>query len=215
MNTWKSCLVGACVVAAGLSPALARAATSAYKYVVTVTVASPKGAAIDTTTKPKPTNIRFVPCDSGKLDQLSFSFKFDAGSDSTNMKDTYFFFYNLEADGTGVTSVTQAKYYPVSKRFVSSAAGGLVSVGKNAQAFNPETDAYVAAKENVGSAQTDLILGGNLDLTGLPQGTWLAVGLVADRSTVSIDDPATWLAWDAAPLVVGTPWKTGSNGTCQ
>ena len=76
------------------------------------------------------------------------------------------------------------------------------------------TDAYAAANNNLGYAQTEVIFGGNIGLEGLSAGLWLLTAIIADSATVNFDDPSTWDAWDSKPFMLGKPWKGTTAPTC-
>ncbi len=87
---------------------------------------------------------------------------------------------------------------------------------------NDIEDGYLTSAQFIEDKIDESIFSGPIRVDGysLPQGMWRVVSLLADRTTVDFEDPATWAAWDATSFVLGTPWITTSgtgagDSTCQ
>ncbi|MCL4757959.1 MAG: hypothetical protein KJZ96_06395 [Rhodocyclaceae bacterium] len=191
--------------------AFAQNTPAPYAYNVTVTVTAPSGSAGTGLPKTQPTNTRFSPCSlASALDQLTLTVKYDAGKTSENKRDVYVFFHKPDAVGTA----KDPKFFSVTKR--STAVPYLITARTDQAALttNRTIDRYVTAANNLGGAITEVVLGGNTVLEGLPTGTWQAIAIIADSTEVDFDDPGTWLAWDVASFVLGKPWLGKRNTVC-
>jgi ABC-type multidrug transport system fused ATPase/permease subunit len=87
-------------------------------------------------------------------------------------------------------------------------------VPSNTAAAIRKADTYIAAANNLGIAQSEILLGGNLRLEGLPAGLWSVTAIIADSAAIDFDDPATWDAWDVDTFILGKPWEGAINKTC-
>lgn len=193
-------------------PATVQAATStAYAYSAALTVTMPTGSAGAVPAKTQPSATKFSPCASTGADQITVSLKYDAGKTSTDKRDLYVLFHRPEAAGT----TTEPKFFTITKG--NPITPTIINLRINTTALNTSkaTDPYIAAADNLGGAITESILGGNVRLEGLMTGTWQVVAIIADKTTVDFDDPATWLAWDVANFVTMKPWLGGANMACN
>lgn len=201
--------MGACLLAlASLAHAQTAPTAPSYKYSVTLTLTVPKGSAAEAAAKDKtkPAAMRYSPCLAGtstapNLDQLAFNLKYDAGKDSTSMRNVYLLFYK---DGT---------FFPLVRQRLTTTGSFFKSYPSVSNIL--ATDTYTAAGDNLGGAQTEVILGGNLVLEGLPSGVWTVTAIVAAPNSINFDNPATWDAWDTVPFMLGKPWLGVSHLTCQ
>lgn len=196
------------LAAVAFSPAASAQGTT-YAYSVALTVTAPKGSASEAVSKNKtlPAGIKFSPCDATALDQFAFTIKYDAGK-----------------PGVGTTPSTLQNVYLIFHResgfvfplvrspLITTGAIFKVYVGPgNIQT----TDAYIATADNLGGAQTEVVLGGNLTLHGLDAGIWMVTAIIAPAATVNFDDPRTWSAWDTVPFMLRKPWKGFTNNYCE
>lgn len=204
----------ALAVALGCSAPLQAATTTtstAYAYSATLTVTMPAGSAGATLAKTQPTATKFTPCASTGADQTTISLKYDAGKTSTDKRDLYLLFHRPEAAGT----LIEPKFFAITKG--NPITPTIINPRINTAALNSNkaTDPYIAAADILGGAITEPVLGGNVRLEGLMAGTWQIVAIIADKTTVDFDDPATWLAWDVANFVTLKPWLGGANMVCN
>ena len=190
-----------------------------YKYSVTLGITTPKASAADLATKDKtlPASIDFSPCDSATAkDQLAFTIKFDAGKKAEELRNVYVIFSHPD---TGLTAGSNP-YLALSvfrDKLTNSALFKPYATAAGIQA----SDTYAAATTNLGYAQTETILGGNIPLEGLSSGLWLVTAIIGGSSisnttatAVNFDDPSTWDAWDSKPFMLGKPWKGTTAPTC-
>ena len=182
-------------------------AQASYAYSVSLTVTAPKGSAAETAAKNKklPLGIRFSPCDATALDQFAFTIKYDAGKPATasapsSLQNVYLV---VHKDGS---------YFPLIRRPLLGTAPYFASYS------NPtgisSNDTYTAAADNLGGVQTEVILGGNLTVQGLPSGIWNITAIIAEPP-VNFDAPATWSAWDTVPFMLRKPWTGTADATCN
>lgn len=199
---------GLTALAAAFSP-LAQAQPTTYAYSVALTVAAPKGSASETASKNKtlPAGIKFSPCEATALDQFAFTIKYDAGKPSvgttpSTLQNVYVIFHR---DGGFVFPLVRSPLITTGAIFkVYLAPGNILPA-----------DAYTSTSDNLGGAQTEVILGGNLTLHGLDSGVWLVTAIIAPPATVNFDDPRTWSAWDTSPFMLRKPWKGFTNNYCE
>ena len=206
------------VVAALVFQASATVATAQvvvpYKYTVSITVSEPPGSAsaLAPVGPKKPSNTKWSSCNSTTaLDQLNFTLKYDAGKSVTTGTTTTDSRHNIYVIFNKPDQVTGGFFTLVKNPLVAATA---FFVASNFASNIAKTDTYIAAANNLGGAMTEILLGGNLRLEGLPNGIWSVTAIVADSATVNFDDPATWDAWDVATLALGKPWQGLSNTTC-
>lgn len=203
------------LMACALAPAVVHAQTTppttppppAYKYSVSLSIAAPAGssAAAATADKTLPVATKFTPCDATKLDQFAFTIKYDAGKVAADLQNVYLIFHKPELATNG--------YFPLVRRSITSAAPFFTVYNTAAQILPADT--YVAATANVGGAQTEVVLGGNLPLEGMDAGLWMVTAIIAPGTSVNFDDPSTWKAWDSIGFLLRKPWRGASNTTCQ
>lgn len=196
------------LAAAAFSPAASAQGTT-YAYSVALSVTAPKGSASEAVSKNKtlPAGIKFSPCDATALDQLAFSLKYDAGKPGvgttpSTLQNVYVIFHR---DGGLFFPLVRNPLMTTGAIFKVYAASG------NIQAI----DTYTAVGDNLGGAQTEVILGGNLTVHGIDSGVWLITAIIAPAATVNFDDPRTWSAWDTVPFMLRKPWKGLINNSCD
>ncbi|MBB6561472.1 hypothetical protein HNP48_004165 [Acidovorax soli] len=196
------------LAAAAFSPAASAQGTT-YAYSVALTVTAPKGSASEAVSKNKtlPAGIKFSPCDASALDQLAFTIKYDAGK-----------------PGVGTTPSTLQNVYVIFNRdgglFFPLVRNPLMTTGAIFKVYPASgniqaADTYTAVGDNLGGAQTEVILGGNLTVHGLDSGVWLLTAIIAPAATVNFDDPRTWSAWDTVPFMLRKPWKGIITNSCD
>jgi len=184
----------------------------ASTYSMKVVVSMPTGSAGSVVDTSKPANTKLTPCTAGKIDAITVTLTYNAGtagSTTSPVLDLYMILFYLGADGTA-TGVS--KIYAVSK-------GDLLTpytVTSRDTTTLVSTDIYLAAANNPGGSITETFLGGSILLDGAATGTWQLIGIVADNTTVDFNDPTTWKAWDVGTFMIGLPWLgTLANATCQ
>ena len=209
MSFFRSFLAcGLTALAAAFAP-VAQAQPTTYAYSVALTLAAPKGSASEAASKNKtlPAGIKFSPCDATALDQFAFTIKYDAGKAAVGttpgtLQNVYVIFHR---DGSFVFPLVRSPLITTGAIFKVYVAPGNIQT----------TDAYTAVSDNLGGAQTEVILGGNLTLHGLDSGVWLVTAIIAPAATVNFDDPRTWSAWDTLPFMLRKPWKGFTNSYCE
>lgn len=202
----------ACAVAllasAFVSTGYAQTTPAPYKYSVTLGITTPKASAADLATKDKtlPAGVDFSPCNAAaNMDQLAFTIKYDAGKLAADLKNVYVIFSHPD---TGLTAGAKPYLALVRDKLTSDTQFKPYATAAGIQA----TDTYAAAASNLGYAQTEVILGGNIPLEGLSSGLWLVTAIIGDGA--NFDDPATWSAWDSKPFMLRKPWKGTAADTC-
>ena len=192
------------------APIASAQTATAYKYSVTITVSEPAGsaAALTAAGPKKPTSTRISPCSSATaLDQFTFTLKYDAGKSlaSTDTRRSIYVIFNKPDFLTGgYVALVKNPLLSVLPFFVPSDTAAAIR----------KADTYIAAANNLGIAQSEILLGGNLRLEGLPAGLWSVTAIIADSAAIDFDDPATWDAWDVDTFVLGKPWEGTINKTC-
>ena len=207
----------------------------AYNYSVTLGITTPKGSSAEIAGKDKtlPAGVDFSPCwakvaeqtdaatgkktpEKPNLDQLAFTIKFDAGKTAAEMRNVYVIFSHPD---TGLTA--GAEPYLALSVFRDKLTNSALFKAYPKAADIKATDTYAAATTNLGYAQTETILGGNIPLEGLSPGLWLVTAIIGGSSisnttatAVNFDDPSTWDAWDSKPFMLGKPWKGTTAPTC-
>lgn len=211
----------------------------AYNYSVTLGITTPKASAAELAGKNKtlPAGIDFSPCIPGvaedvakkikaapNLDQLAFTIKYDAGKDA-DLQNVYVIFSHPDTATGGATphpylvlkrnklgaDVEFMPYPDVAKMNAGHTITGTPPVNVPAAASAP----YTSKADNLGYAQTETILGGNLVLEGLPSGLWLVTAIIGDGATIDFDKPSTWSAWDSKPFLLRKPWKGTAEAVCE
>jgi len=136
-------------------------------------------------------------------------------ADGTLDYDLYFFFVNFGGSGTGFPD---AQIYAVSRYdpFTSTRTGVHIELSANASSINATTGMLLKSGDFSADAISEIIFGGTIrmDGFGLQQGTWMAVSILADNTTVDFTDASTWVAWDAVPFILGLPWPA-AGATCD
>ena len=131
--------------------------------------------------------------------------------------DLYFFLINLTASGTD-TDIPNSQFF-VFRRFNALTSnvkpnGGFSGIEIIPKALAQDLDKadVLLRRQDFGTDKIDeTILGGNIsvDKFNLPQGTWMAVAILASNDNdIDFEDPATWAVWDATPFILGVPWRT-------
>ncbi|SER27712.1 hypothetical protein [Giesbergeria anulus] len=220
-------LLGAVALAA--ATLTSTGAFAAYAYNAQITITAPKGSTAEAAAKNKalPIGIKYSTCapkitavtpNVQNIDMLNFAVKYDAGKDASEIGDVFVILQNL-------TDAAAARYYAVSR--TTGVAGGvsLVAGGGTITALDTATvgfatvKPFLAASDNLGSgAQTEVLFGGNLNLTGLPMGLWslsviiappgasyLAAGAETGTGNFSFGHPESWAAQDTVVFALGTP----------
>jgi hypothetical protein len=184
------------------------ASTSSYS--MTIGISHPKGSASEKLLSTQPTGTDYSPCDNdAKLDAVSFELSYKAGSDESDLRDVYVFFFTPNADGE-----TSARYFAVSKRGLFQ--GGVAIIPRHTvEDIDPVLDIYQDAESNLGGSVTENLISSSILLDGIPVGTWHLVGIVADSASVDFKDPETWEAWDVVTLILGMPWAGTGTGLCE
>ena len=232
----------ACAVALLATAFAGNSYAAGYNYSVTLGITTPKASAAELAGKNKtlPAGIDFSPCipaaaedvankvkAAPNLDQLAFTIKYDAGKETADLQNVYVIFSHPD---TGLTA--GAKPYLVLKRDELTAdvkflgyANTTEMMAGNSSAIPPLEKAanapYTSKARNLGYAQTEVILGGNIPLdalppaTGLSSGLWLVTAIIGDGATIDFDKPSTWSAWDSKPFMLRKPWKGTAEAVCE
>ena len=233
----------ACAVALLATAFAGNSYAAGYNYSVTLGITTPKASAAELAGKNKtlPAGIDFSPCipaaaedvankvkAAPNLDQLAFTIKYDAGKETADLQNVYVIFSHPDT----ATAVAPAYPYLVLKRNKLGAdvefmpypdvakmnAGHTIAATPSTLAVNvPKAAdaAYTSKAYNLGYAQTETILGGNLVLEGLPAGLWLVTAIIGDSATIDFDKPSTWSAWDSKPFMLRKPWKGTAEAVCE
>jgi hypothetical protein len=202
--------VTAALALQSFAPVATAQTASTYKYSVSITVSEPAGsaAALTAAGPKKPTSTKSSPCSSPTaLDQLNFTLKYDAGkytASADTRRSIYVIFNKPDLATGGYVSLVKKPLLSPAPFFVAS----------DTAAATVKTNTYIAAADNLSVAQSEVLLGGNLRLEGLPTGLWSVTAIMADSTAVNFDDPATWDAWDVATFVLGKPWVGVTNTSC-
>lgn len=224
----------ACAVALLASAFAGNSYAAGYNYSVTLGITTPKGSSAEIASKDKtlPAGVDFSPCwakvaatvdAAGKtipeklnLDQLAFTIKYDAGKTATDLKNVYVIFSHPD---TGLTASAKPYLALVRDKLTADTEFKPYATAADIN-IDRATATYAAATSNLGYAQTETILGGNIPLdalppaTGLSSGLWLVTAIIGDGATIDFDDPATWSAWDSKPFMLRKPWKGTAANTC-
>ena len=193
----------------------AQAVAPAYKYAISVTITAPAGtsAALIAADKSKPVSTKLSPCNGAtNPDQLNFTLKYDAGKTTTSgavttdsRRDVYVIFHQPEIAINGYFLLKKNALTAAAPFFVASASAAVI----------PVSSSYIAQADNLGGAQTEVLLGGNIRLETLPTGIWAVTTIIGGSATpVDFDNPATWDARDVATFVLGKPWQGAANMVC-
>lgn len=185
---------------AGLWVGLAGSAYGAYSMKVTIT--APKGSTGEKPAAKYPVATRTIPCDGPGFDAIAMTATYDATNASKVVdRDVYLMLYNPE--GIGGDS---AKYLVMSKQNIGSSFLLLKRPGLSD--LSP-AEVFIPRSENLSTAGafTETLLGSAISVQGAEAGVWQLVGIVADKTKISFDNPATWDAWDVATVILRKPWK--------
>lgn len=205
---------------------------AAYNYNVVLTVAAPKGSAAEAAAKDKtqPTSIKYTTCNlanadgssTGTLDQLNFSVKYDAGKADSELADVHLMLQGFTTGGP--------QYYPLVR--TNGITGGVALAGPaiTANALTVVYNGlagktYLAKEDNPGiGAQSEVLFGNNVTLTGLPKGVWALTAVIAKPGYRTVgapgadplkifkfEDRKTWAAFDTVPFVLGTPFEVSTT----
>lgn len=184
-----------------------------HAYKIKIDLSMPKTAAGGTLAATEPVSTKYSPCsDPSMPDALQITITYDAlGKTKVTDRDVFLIFYNPEND---------PRYLLVSKPTI--AVNNRVFSGyADIQALDsPEArvTAYLSREFNASGTGTEVLLGSTLGIDGVLAGTWQIIGLIADRKSAkfSLDDNATWDAWDVVTVMFGRPWIGKTPGrTCQ
>ena len=211
----------ACAVALLATAFAGNSYAAGYNYSVTLGITTPKASAAELAGKNKtlPAGIDFSPCipaaaedvankvkAAPNLDQLAFTIKYDAGKETADLQNVYVIFSHPD---TGLTAGAKPYLALVRDKLTTDTQFKPYATAAGIQA----TDTYAAAASNLGYAQTEVILGGNIPLEGLSSGLWLVTAIIGDGA--NFDDPATWSAWDSKPFMLRKPWKGTTAASCE
>lgn len=215
----RSWVAAAIVMVSGglVSDAFAQAAgASSYKYSMKIVPTFPKGSAAEKLAATQPSNTKFTPCDAAKIDAVTFTMTYDAGNPAKpeTMRDVYVLIFTPN-DGNGILQYQVGIRQPLSSGWL--AFEPIESIN---DLTTHKTDMiYLPRELNPSGKVTENLVMANLGLDGVPKGTWQIVGIIADRTSPTLDfgNSATWEAWDVATVVLGQPWLTGDStkDTCN
>lgn len=222
-------LLGAVALAA--ATLTSTGAFAAYAYNAQITITAPKGSTAEAAAKNKtlPVGIKYSTCapkitavtpNIQNIDTLNFAVKYDAGKLAEEIGDVFVILQNL-------TDAAAPRYYAISR--TNGLAGGVSLVSGGATVLTLDTATatatpatvlpFLAAADNLGTgAQTEVLFGGNLNVTGLPKGLWSISVIIAPpgaaypvagaetgAGSFSFGHPETWAAQDTAVFALGTP----------
>lgn len=226
-------LLGAVALAAAALTSTGAFAQS-YNYNTQVTITAPKGSTAEAAAKNKalPTGVKYSTCapritqvtpNVQNIDTLSITVKYDAGKLTGELGDVFVVFQNLTEDPT-----LASRYFVVARSNPEAPfiGGGvtLVDGGPNVTALDATLSGgtglpFLAAADNLGTgAQTEVLFGNSLNVTGLPKGLWAVNTVIAKpgatyeaataetNSTFMFSRPETWAAHDTAIFELGTPF---------
>ena len=216
----------ACAVALLASAFAGNSYAAGYNYSVTLGITTPKASAAELAGKNKtlPAGIDFSPCipaaaedvankvkAAPNLDQLAFTIKYDAGKTTENLQNVYLIFSHPDT-----ALIAGGKPYLALSVFRDKLTANAEFKSYATAAGIQAADTYAAASSNLGYAQTETVLGGNIPLEGLASGLWLLTAIVGGNGTpISFDDPSTWKAWDSVPFMLRKPWKGTTAASCE
>lgn len=202
MTPFSKSLLAATILTSALVPGV-------QAQSVTLTAVAPKGSvAADVTSKDKtlPTSTKFTPCRSNtEKDQFTFTIKYDTGT-ANPMANVYLIF----KDSAGNLYSFNRGALNTETEVATPAAGKL---------YTASGKAYVWNGNNLGGAQTEVVLGGSIPLEGLPTGLYSLTAVIATEANALDKDMTGWLAWDSLPILIGAPWTRGTavvtgGGSC-
>lgn len=217
-------LVMVCAFASFVHAATTTSCTGTPCVKVTVTV--PKGASgspVDGgSSSVLASKTIYTPCNNAGTDQISIVIN-GQNSKAKPYYDLYFFIVNTSASGSSNADLRYNQFY-VFRRFNHFnvnifPAGRLPGVELFTQATSATLDkeevllrAEDFAKLGNGIIKETILQGAfSVDGWSLSQGTYMAVAILADRTTaVNFDNPSTWVAWDAVPIIFNSPWQTNN-----
>lgn len=131
----------------------------------------------------------------------------------------YVFLVNTAGDGSASDDVTNSQIFAFSRSYGDADGQQQVRVALVDTAANldkaEDAHTYLYNTQMPGEDIEEILMGGNLafDAYGLNEGTWVAVAILGDSSSIDFTDIKTWAAWDAFPFMLGAPWNTG--GACD
>lgn len=190
---WAASVAGALC----LAPPLCEAA-----YAIKVTITAPKGSSGEKPAAKYPTTTRTLPCDAPTFDAITMTVVYDATTVTKVVdRDVYLMLYSPEGIGGDGT-----RFFIMSKQNIGSS---FRMVARQNWSDILPTDIYMPRAENLSpaGAVTEILLSSVISVQGADSGIWQLVGIVADKATVSFNDPSTWSAWDVATIVLRKPWK--------
>ncbi len=236
-----------------LLSAIALAATSltsttalaAYNYNAQITITAPKGSTAEAAAKNKtlPTGVKHSTCAADfsdgitnvkNPDYLQINLKYDAGKAASEIGDVYFMLQDLSTVG----ALTGARYYNIGRAVGAGLSGGFnITQGPTPAMAAPAGFArpFLAAADNLGTgAQTEILFGGSVGLSGLNKGLWAATLIIAKPGAVLKDfasgdptglspsgettsntfllgRPDTWAAHDTVVFQLGSPFDVDTT----
>ena len=245
-------LLGA--VALAVATLTSTGAFAAYAYNAQISITAPKGSTAEASAKLKnlPTGVKYSSCaanvtnSTGAIitrydDYLQLNVKYDAGKAADELADVYVVLQDLSATDTGAAAPTlpAARYIMIGRVPTGSVPGTIqgstgalkLATGLNLADLNPAgaTPAipFLAKSDNLGTgAQTEVILGNAINLTGLAKGLWSATVIIAKpgatgmtkalagaptaavgttSSVFLLGRPETWAAHDTVVFELGSP----------
>jgi len=210
---------------------------------VKVTVSAPTGSAAADFSSKLMNNIIYTPCLSSvdatntvtlggesinnKFDQLKVTLDIvnEKDTDGNYIYDLYFMMVNLSASGQLNDNILFSQIYLFERIQDGSDQLDPISVNlfgtaEAADLSNSEKK-YLAKELFIAETYTEEIFGNSIyfDAFSLPQGTWLALAILGDGTSLKFGDPKTWAKWDADVFILGSPLKTSvgtsGDGTCN
>lgn len=210
---------------------------------VKVTISAPDGSAAADFSSKLMNNIIYTPClsstDTGNatflggesinnhFDQLKISLSItnEKDTDGNYLYDLYFMIVNLSASGQLNNNILFSQIYLFER--IQDGTDQLDPISVNlfgtaeAADLSSSEKKYLAKELFIADTYEEEIFGNSIyfDSFSLPQGTWLALAILGDGSTLKFGDPKTWAKWDADVFILGSPLKTSigtsGDGTCN
>lgn len=242
-------LLGAVALAA--AALTSTGAFAAYAYNAQISITAPKGSTAEAAAKNKslPTGVKYSSCAKDvtapgfatirNSDYLQINVKYDAGKLTDELADVYVLLQNLSVDDQGVAPT--ARYVVVGRVPTASAPGAingaagslsLLTGVKLSDLTAVGALPFLAKADNLGTgAQTEVVLGNAINLTGLARGLWSATVIIAKpgASGVTVGGtavatasstnsfyfgrPETWSAHDTVVFELGTPLALDATAT--
>lgn len=202
MTGFKSLLLASSLLALSVATDVEAAAS------IKVAVSFPTGSSGATIVKSLPTSTKISPCTAAKIDAATFTVTYDAtraaaGAVPASVYDVYIIFYNPEGAN---------KFYSVSKDTLSNGVKISAFTDAVALAAGPVAPYVIGTSNFATGSVTDTLFGSSILVESLTTGTWQIIGILGDSSVTAtlpfaFNDPATWIVWDAATVLLGSPWS--------